>query len=134
MAPKIQKTDAEWREQLSESAYRVTRQAATERPFSHPGFAPGPGTFLCTCCGEPLFTKETKFESGCGWPSFTAPLKGEAVEEHVDTSHGMRRVEVTCSSCGAHLGHVFPDGPPQAGGLRYCINGVALDFEPDEAG
>ena len=79
-----------------------------------------------------MFTKDTKFDSGCGWPSFTAPLKDEAVEEHVDTTHGMRRTEVTCASCGAHLGHVFPDGPPQAGGLRYCINGVALDFEQDE--
>lgn len=134
MAPKIEKTDAEWRSQLSDLAYRVTRQAATERPFSHPGFPKDDGTFRCTCCGAALFTQDTKYESGCGWPSFTAPAAGAAVDEHVDLSHGMRRTEVTCRECGAHLGHVFPDGPPAAGGLRYCINGVALEFDPGAEG
>ncbi|WP_126976769.1 peptide-methionine (R)-S-oxide reductase MsrB [Frigidibacter oleivorans] len=135
MAPKIEKTDAEWREELGdELTFRVTRQAATERPFSHPGFAPGAGVFHCVCCGQKLFTKDTKYDSGCGWPSFTAPADAKAVDEHEDLSHGMRRVEVTCSNCGAHLGHVFPDGPRDAGGLRYCINGVALEFEPEAEG
>ncbi|MEI4487288.1 peptide-methionine (R)-S-oxide reductase MsrB [Frigidibacter sp. MR17.14] len=130
--PKIEKSDAEWRAQLGdELTFMVTRRAATERPFSHPGFAPGAGTFACVCCGAPLFTKATKYESHCGWPSFTAPVDGGAIDEHIDLSHGMRRVEVTCANCGAHLGHVFPDGPPEAGGLRYCINGVSLDFAPD---
>lgn len=128
---KVIKSAAEWRAQMDELTYRVTREAATERPFSHPGFAEGPGEFLCTCCGAPLFTKEEKFESGCGWPSFVAPAEGAGIDEHVDTSHGMVRTEVTCARCDAHLGHVFPDGPPDRGGMRYCINGVALDFSPD---
>lgn len=134
MAPKIEKSDAEWLAQLGELAYRVTRQAATERPFSHPGFPKAAGTFRCTCCGAPLFTQETKYDSGCGWPSFTAPAESAAIDEHVDLSHGMRRTEVTCAACNAHLGHVFPDGPRDAGGLRYCINGVALDFEAEAPG
>lgn len=129
MPAKIRKTDAEWRAQLSPLAYEVTRRAATERPFSHPGFGPGPGTFGCACCGAPLFDTKAKFESGCGWPAFSAPLATSAVEERADASHGMVRTEVRCAACEAHLGHVFNDGPGPDG-LRYCINGVAMAFEP----
>lgn len=126
----IRKSDAEWRERLSPLAYEVTRNAATERPFSHPGFGEDPGTFFCVCCGAPLFETAEKFDSGCGWPSFSAPLPEAPIEERGDLSHGMRRTEVRCARCEAHLGHVFEDGPGP-NGLRYCINGVALDFEPE---
>lgn len=121
------KSDADWRAQLSAEEYRVTRQAGTERPFSHPGFPRGAGHYACVCCGEKLFDQEAKFESHCGWPSFSRP--GGGIDEHDDRSHGMIRTEVRCTRCDAHLGHVFPDGPPPAG-LRYCINGVALRFVP----
>lgn len=127
---KVAKTDAEWLEQLGELAFQVTRKHATERAFSHQGFAKGPGTYRCVCCDAPLFDATTKFESGCGWPSFYAPLENEMIGETEDRSHGMRRTEVHCDRCDAHLGHVFPDGPPPTG-LRYCINGVAVRFEPD---
>ncbi len=127
--PKITKSDAEWRAQLSELAYSVTRQHATERPFSHDDFPEGEGTYHCVCCGAALFESQERFDSGCGWPAFTAPADQAAIEASRDTSHGMVRVEVHCASCAAHLGHVFPDGPPDRGGLRYCINGVALDFD-----
>lgn len=128
---KIIKSDEEWRAQLSPTAYQVTRHHATERAFSHPGFPKEDGTFLCVCCGAPLFEQAQKFESGCGWPSFSAPLDEAAVEEQHDYSHNIHRIEVHCSRCDAHLGHVFPDGPGPTG-LRYCINGVALDFEPED--
>ncbi|TNC71430.1 peptide-methionine (R)-S-oxide reductase MsrB [Rubellimicrobium roseum] len=131
---KITKTDEEWRKELSPEAYRVTRQHGTERAFSHPGFPKGEGTFRCVACGEPLFDSETKYESGSGWPSFWQPIDGvqsQAVEETVDRSHGMTRTEVHCARCEAHLGHVFPDGPKPTG-LRYCINGAALSFEPEK--
>ncbi len=124
-------SDAELRARLGDLAYRVTRQAATERPFSHPGFPDRPGKFRCTCCGAELFAQDAKFDSGCGWPSFTAPARPENIAERTDTSLGMRRIEVLCSQCDAHLGHVFPDGPGPTG-LRYCINGVALEFEPED--
>ncbi len=124
-------SDAELRARLGDLAYRVTRQAATERPFSHPGFPDRPGKFRCICCGAELFAQDAKFDSGCGWPSFTAPARPENIAERTDTSLGMRRVEVLCSQCDAHLGHVFPDGPGPTG-LRYCINGVALEFEPED--
>ena len=127
---KMHLSDAEWRARLSDLAYRVTREAATERPFSHPGFPAVPGKFHCTCCGAELFAQDTKFDAGCGWPSFTAPARPENIAEREDNSLGMRRVEVLCSNCDAHLGHVFPDGPGPTG-LRYCINGIALDFEPE---
>lgn len=126
---KIVKPDSEWKEQLSELAYKVTRKHATERAFAHDDFPKEAGTFNCVCCGAPLFDQETKFESGTGWPSFYAPLDTEMVGEKSDNSWLMRRTEVHCNRCAAHLGHVFPDGP-QPTGQRYCINGVALTFEP----
>lgn len=131
MPKKVTKTDEEWRSQLSDAAYQVTRKHATERAFSHEGFPKGPATYTCVCCGAPLFDAEAKFDSGCGWPSFTKPLDEQAVGEQVDDSWFMRRTEVHCAACDAHLGHVFPDGPGPAG-LRYCINGVALNHKPKE--
>ena len=129
---RIEKTDDEWRKQLTPEQYRVTRQAGTERPFT--GEYNGEkrkGTFKCICCDLPLFRSDAKFESGCGWPSFFEPLEGANLVEIEDTSHGMVRTEIRCSRCDAHLGHVFPDGPPPTG-LRYCINSVSLDFGAEE--
>ncbi len=131
MTDKVVKSDAEWRSQLSPQAYEVTRKKGTERAGTHEGFPKGSGTFRCTCCGAPLFDAAAKYESGSGWPSFYAPLDDAAVELHEDRSFLMRRTEVLCARCDAHLGHVFPDGP-QPTGLRYCMNGVALDFEPED--
>jgi len=128
-AARIEKSDAEWRAMLSDLAYRVTRRHATERPFSHDDFPGGPGVFRCVCCGAALFDKAQKFDSGTGWPSFWAPADEGSVGERTDYKLFMRRTEVHCAQCEAHLGHVFPDGP-QPTGLRYCINGVALRFEP----
>ncbi|WP_346799212.1 peptide-methionine (R)-S-oxide reductase MsrB [Halomonas sp. Bachu 37] len=130
---KIHKPDDQWRETLSPEAYRVTRQKGTEPPFSSDCQVNDKiGIYHCVCCHAPLFENEHKFEAGCGWPSFDRPLGSHSVEEHDDTSHGMQRTEVTCAHCDAHLGHVFPDGPAATTGLRYCINGVALEFHPDE--
>lgn len=129
--PKIEKTDADWRAQLSEIQYHVTRQKGTEPAFTGEFWNNhNPGTYRCVCCGEPLFSAEQKFDSGCGWPSFTAPLATEAIDEAMDSTHNMRRTEVMCSKCGAHLGHVFPDGPRPTG-LRYCINSASLKFEKE---
>lgn len=125
---KVSKSDAEWRAQLDDLAYRVTRQHATERAFTHDDFPKEAGVFHCVCCGAPLFDQATKFDSGTGWPSFWQPIDAEMVGEKSDRSFFMRRTEVHCARCEAHLGHVFPDGP-QPTGLRYCINGVALKFE-----
>ena len=127
---KVVKSDAEWREQLTDLAYKVTRKHGTERAGTHEDFPSGPGKFLCVCCEAPLFDKEAKFDSGTGWPSFYAPINDAPVGESVDNSWFMRRTEVHCDKCDAHLGHVFPDGPKPTG-LRYCINGVALTFKPD---
>ncbi len=126
-------TDAEWRDRLSAEQYRILRQAGTEPPGSgellHNKCK---GTYRCAGCGAELFESDTKYDSGSGWPSFTAPSGGESVEEHVDESHGMRRVEVRCKACEGHLGHVFPDGPGP-GGLRYCINSASLDFDKKDS-
>ncbi|WP_379552504.1 peptide-methionine (R)-S-oxide reductase MsrB [Erythrobacter sp. W53] len=126
-------TDADWRNKLSPEQYHVLREAGTERPFTgkYDKFYED-GEYHCGACGHKLFDSSAKYNSGCGWPAFTAPAEGEAVAEHRDTSHGMIRTEVTCSNCGSHLGHVFPDGPPEAGGLRYCINSASLDFEAED--
>ena len=123
---KVTKTDDEWRKQLTPEQYHVTRQHGTERAFSNPlNNEKRAGMFNCVCCGAPLFSSATKFNSGTGWPSFWAPVGKDAVSEHDDRSWFMRRTEVRCATCDAHLGHVFPDGPKPTG-ARYCMNGVAL--------
>lgn len=127
---KVIKSDAEWRADLSEMAYKVLRKHATERAGTHEDFPKEPGTYMCAGCGAPLFEQDTKFESGTGWPSFYQPVDSEMVGEKEDRSLFMRRTEVHCNRCDGHLGHVFPDGP-QPTGLRYCINGAALKFEPE---
>ncbi len=131
MTDRQPKTDAEWRAHLTPDQYRVLRQQGTEQAFTGAYWdCHDRGMYRCAGCGADLFDASTKFESGSGWPSFTAPASGEAVEETTDQSHGMRRTEVHCARCGGHLGHVFPDGPRPTG-LRYCINGMSLDLDRD---
>ena len=128
---KVVKSDAEWRQQLTKEQYTVTRKHGTERAFSGEYWdCHDTGTYTCVCCGQPLFRSETKFDSHCGWPSFYAPLAEDRVEYLEDSSHGMKRVEVRCATCGSHLGHVFPDGYGTPTGDRYCINSVSLTLAP----
>ena len=131
MADKVLKSEAGWQKELTPEAYRVLRNKGTERAFTNDDFPKAAGTFRCAGCDAPLFDASTKFDSGTGWPSFYHPLNPEAVEEHADNGFFMKRVEIVCAGCDGHLGHVFPDGP-QPTGLRYCMNGVALSFEPEE--
>lgn len=133
MTDKLNLSETDWREKLSPEQYQILRQAGTERAFTGKYEKnKTPGMYRCAGCGAPLFSSDTKYDSGSGWPSYTAPVDGDAVEEVQDATHGMVRTEVRCARCEGHLGHVFPDGPQDAGGLRYCINSASLDFEPEE--
>jgi len=132
MEKKVIKTEEEWQKELTPEQYAVCRMKGTERPFTGEYYkTKDRGVYSCSCCGAELFDSNTKYESGSGWPSFYEPIKGENIKEDTDQSHGMSRTEVLCNACGAHLGHVFPDGPRPTG-LRYCINSVSLKLKPKE--
>ena len=133
MADHTDLTDAEWRARLTPDQYHILREKGTERAYTGQYDKHyDAGEYYCAGCGAKLFESDAKYNSGCGWPAFTRPSEGEAVAEHRDSSYGMIRTEVTCAACDGHLGHVFPDGPPDQGGLRYCINSAALDFVPED--
>ena len=130
MTTKIQKTEEEWKKELTPEQYHVLREKGTERAFTGEyAHTKDPGTYKCAACGQELFSADTKYDSGSGWPSFYEPMEKDKVDEHADNAFGMRRVEVTCSNCGSHLGHLFPDGPRPTG-MRYCINSCSLKLDP----
>ncbi|MGO1544527.1 MAG: peptide-methionine (R)-S-oxide reductase MsrB [Gulosibacter sp.] len=134
MTFEIERTDEQWREILNPEEFQILRQAGTERPWTGPLLDEArPGVYSCRACGNELFQAETKFDAGCGWPSFWEPLRSEAVKHREDNSLGMRRVEVLCAKCGSHLGHVFPDGFGTPTGDRYCMNSVSMQFTPNAA-
>jgi peptide-methionine (R)-S-oxide reductase len=132
MSDKTELSDEVWRAKLTPEQYHVLREAGTERAFTGEYDKHyEAGEYMCAGCGTRLFDSDAKYNSGCGWPAFTKPSETDTVEERRDISHGMIRTEVLCAKCGGHLGHVFPDGPPEAGGMRYCINSASLDFDPE---
>jgi peptide-methionine (R)-S-oxide reductase len=130
MTTKVQKTEEDWKKELTPEQYHILREKGTERAFTGEyAHTKDPGTYKCAACGQELFSSDTKYDSGSGWPSFYEPMEKDKIDEHTDSTFGMRRVEVTCSNCGSHLGHVFPDGPRPTG-MRYCINSCSLKLDP----